>query len=260
MQDELKIAMCQMDLAWEDKAQNLTKVSQFFDELPLDTDLWILPEMFTTGFTNNASRLGESMEGTTIDLLKQWASLKDVAIAASLIIKNNEAYFNRFVFVKPNGTVHTYDKAHLFPFGEEDRFYKKGTERVIIEYKGWRIMPQVCYDLRFPVWSRNDLDYDLCIYVASWPAARNHVWRTLLMARAIENMCYTIGVNRVGRDGNNIDYSGQSLASNAKGELLNTLSDKEQQDIIQIQRETLHQFRAKFPVLKNQDTFEITSL
>ncbi len=249
--------MLQMDLAWEDKASNLTKAESFFDQLPADTDLWILPEMFSSGFTNSVKTMGEEMDGSTIQQLKTWAAQKDIAICCSLIIRENNQYYNRFVFVYPNGNVVHYDKAHLFPFGEEDQNYVSGSEKILINYKGWQIFPQVCYDLRFPVWSRNTMNYDVCIYVASWPAPRDHVWRTLLMARAIENMCYTIGVNRVGHDGNNIDYNGQSLACDAKGQILNDLSDKECQISVSIDLKKLHNFRRTFPVLNDQDTFEI---
>lgn len=249
--------MLQMDIAWEDKSSNMARAENYLLLLPEDTDLWVLPEMFTSGFSNNVTDMSETMEGETLLVLKRWSRDRNMAICGSLIIQEEAHYYNRFVFVHPNGTVETYDKAHLFPFGEEDENYIPGKQRIIIEYKGWRIFPQVCYDLRFPIWSRNTMNYDLCIYVASWPAPRDHVWRTLLMARAIENMCYTIGVNRVGHDGNNIDYNGQSLISDAKGTIITPLSEKETQLIASVSLNDLHEFRNKFPVLEDQDNFEI---
>lgn len=222
----MKIAIFQSELAWENPEENRKNIEQYFRDAPQSFDLFVLPEMFTSGFTMHPQEVAETMEGKTIVWLKELATERNCAITGSLVIKANGDYFNRMVFVFPTGDVQFYDKRHLFALAGEDKLYTKGAEKVIVQYKGWNICLQICYDLRFPVFVRNTEQYDLLIYVANWPQPRINAWDALLKARAIENMCYTVGVNRTGTDANKLQYPGHSQVLDCMGqEQLNAHND-----------------------------------
>lgn len=258
VQDTLHIALFQMDLVWEDGSANLSKMDQWLSELGVPIDIVFLPEMFSTGFSMSVEGLAETMDGPAMQWIKKRSRELNVAICGSLIIQENNHYFNRLVFVEPDGKVHQYDKRHLFTMGNEEKYFYKGDKRLIVNYKGWRICPLICYDLRFPVWSRNNDAYDLLVYVANWPSQRDEVWNTLLRARAIENQAYVAGVNRVGTDGQKIRYSGYSQILDAKGNLL-AHTDIHKEAIIKqkISFTELQRFRTAFPVLKDADSFYV---
>jgi len=278
----LIITTIQTDIVWENKAANLQSLEKKINELDEKTEIVILPEMFSTGFSLNPELLGETMEGETVQWMKDVAARNKIILTGSLIIKDRDHYFNRLVWMLPNGQVGYYDKRHLFAYAEEDKNYTSGHKRLIASVKGWKINLQVCYDLRFPVWARNrvlqtaksseagnlisqdtdavlDLspEYDVLIYVANWPARRNHAWKTLLCARAIENQCYVVGVNRVGRDGNNLDYSGNSLIIDPLGEVLYHMADEEDVFTIALEKGHLEEVRSKFPFWKDGDNFTL---
>lgn len=254
----LNIAVFQLDLVWENPEANRSKIDECFQKISINTDLVFLPEMFTTGFSMNVSELAETMNGETVQWMKKRSSELQIALCGSLIIEENGQFFNRLLFVEPSGEVHFYNKRHLFTMGNEESYIKKGTERLIFLFKGWRICPLICYDLRFPVWSRNRNEYDLLVYSANWPNARNEVWNTLLKARSIENQCYVVGINRVGTDGLSIYYSGNSQVFNPKGQqLAKSLSDAEEVLIASLSFQEMADFRKKFPVLNDADDFNI---
>lgn len=259
VQEILKIAAFQFHLEWEDVGANLSRIDQMLQQHGNDADVVFLPEMFTTGFTMNAPRVAETMNGETIAWLQERCSRYQLAICGSLVILENGRYFNRMVFVEPSGKISFYNKRHLFTMSGEEKNYASEGPRLIVSYKGWRICPLVCYDLRFPVWSRNLGEYDLLVYSANWPEPRALVWNTLLKARAIENQSYVIGVNRVGRDGNKIGYAGQSQIIDAKGNILSIAQDF-RQDVItaDLSMSELSAFRKKFPVLDDADHFTIS--
>jgi len=258
MQEILKIAVFQIHLEWENIQANLEKVDRLLEDLPADVDVVFLPEMFSTGFTMNASKVAEPMDGETMKWLKQRSVEHNAAICASMVIQENGIFFNRLVFVEPSGEVLHYDKRHLFTMGGENEAYTPGENRLIVEYKGWRICPLVCYDLRFPVWSRNRNEYDLLVYSANWPEQRSLVWNTLLRARAIENQSYVVGVNRIGSDGNQIYYSGQSQVIDAKGKIKGLAKDNIEEIILaELSLPDLEKFRIKFPVLNDADQFSL---
>lgn len=256
--DHLHIAIIQTDLVWEDARANRGRFEQLFSLLPAETELVVLPEMFSTGFSMNVARQAESMDGETIYWLKKQASHTGKVIAGSLMIGENGAFFNRFVFVRPDCTVAFYDKRHLFSMGQEQVHFTPGLHRKIFCIKSFRILPQICYDLRFPVFSRNRNDYDLLINCANWPASRREVWKTLLKARAIENQAYVAGVNRTGTDGNGICYSGDSLIIDPKGkEMAAAKPGSEVFLTARLSKSSLDQFRKKFPVLPDADNFTL---
>lgn len=258
LQDILHIALFQADLVWENPTANRTIMDQWFQKVSHTTDVVFLPEMFTTGFSMNVSELAETMEGETVLWMKKRSSEHQFALCGSLIIKEEEKYFNRLVFIEPSGEVHFYNKRHLFTMGNEESHFQQGTERLIVLYKGWRICPLICYDVRFPVWSRNRDEYDLLVYSANWPGSRDEVWNTLLKARAIENQSYVVGVNRVGVDGQMIHYSGHSQVVNAKGNsFAATNVDLEGIVEAEISYSELERFRIAFPVLNDADTFNL---
>ena len=241
-----------MDIAWGDCQGNVRRADAMIDNAP-EADLYILPEMFSTGFAADPEGMAESENGKTVEWMRRKAVAKDAAIAGSLAIKSGKRYFNRLYFVKPDGEVITYDKRHLFSYAGENLHYTRGEERVTVEWRSVRIMLQVCYDLRFPVFSRNHGDYDMIIYVASWPTSRIKVWDTLLHARALENQCYVAGVNRVGRDPN-CAYCGNSLIISPYGEDLAVCgSGEESAKMAEIDMEMLRSFRKKFPVIDDAD-------
>ena len=254
----LRVSLVQYDIVWENKQANLNYVKTKIEELTGHTDLVILPEMFSTGFTMNSHNLAEPINGPTILALKQWSQTYDVAICGSYIANDNNEYYNRGFFITPQNEYY-YDKRHLFRMGSESQSFSAGEKRLILEHKGFNICLLICYDLRFPVWSRNaDNEYDLLIYSANWPASRSKVWNALLTARALENMAYVCGVNRIGIDGNGLKHVGESKLINARGdEVTNIGQDIEQTNTVSISKTELDQFRTKFPVWKDADKFEI---
>ena len=255
--NDLKILTLQASIIWENKEKNRSHFFALANEKATDADVIIFPEMFSTGFTMN-TKLAEPMNGETIQQLKHFAHEKDILIITSLIIKENNRFFNRLVTVFPNEEVQYYDKRHLFSFAKEDKYYSAGNRQLIVEMKGWKIMPLVCYDLRFPVWSRNIMDYDLLIYVANWPERRRFAWQSLLVARAIENQCFTVGVNRVGKDNNGVEYSGDTAVLNPFGEKISgTKPFEEKTELITINYQELIDFRNKFNFLADRDRFTI---
>ena len=248
----MRITILQRDIEWAEPEVNRRRADEAIDRNP-DSDLYILPEMFSTGFCTHPEGVAESADSQTLQWMKSKAAQTNAAIAGSVTVKENEKYYNRFYFVKPDGSVVAYDKKHLFTYGGEHLHFTAGEERVVVEFRGVRFLLEVCYDLRFPVWSRNRGDYDMIIYVASWPVPRIEAWSALLVARAIENQCYVAGVNRVGVDptceycGGSviIDPYGKSIASCARGEECEATAD--------VDMESLQAFREKFPVLNDAD-------
>ena len=257
--DLLKITLIQSNLFWEDKITNIKQFTNRIFDLTDETDLYILPEMFSTGFSMNSEKLAETMDGFTVTWMKEVAMVKNTAICGSVIITENNEIFNRFLFVEPNGNVQFYNKAHLFRMAEENKYYSAGNERIIIDYKGWKIAPFVCYDLRFPVWLKRteNYDYDLMILVASWPEKRVTHWQVLTQARAIENQCYVVGVNRVGDDGNGLHYSGNSMVIGPLGEVIYEKSDLEEIHSSTLERAYLDEVRKNFPFWMDGDNFLI---
>ncbi len=262
MNHKLNIAAIQTYLYWKDPEANLTHFESIITTIPDDTDLVILPEMFLTGFVVDPHRHAVSMDGEEISFLKRICQKRGFDILGSAIVKENEHYYNRLLFIDRQGTLEYYDKRHLFTFGGEHEKFRPGNEPKIFQCRGISFMPLVCYDLRFPVWARNTYNtdggyaYDILIYVANWPAARSRVWSTLLTARAIENQCYVIGVNRIGTDGEGLDYSGDSVVINARGEVVAAASPNEEHVLFYtIDINELNKFRAKFPVGPDWDAF-----
>ena len=259
MGNKLKIAIIQTDIIWESPSENLASYNVKISKLDSSVELVVLPEMFATGFTMNVNEVKQTMNGEIVTWMKNTAISNGTAIYGSIIIEENSELFNRAIFVFPSGEFEYYDKKHLFTLVGEEKLFSPGKIRKIITYKGWRIMPQVCYDLRFPIWSRNNLDYDLLIYIASWPERRNHAWQTLLKARAIENMSYVIGVNRIGSDGNNIAYSGDSAVIDNMGmEISNIPKYEDCVQTIILDKKKLDKDRNKLGFLNDADIFEIS--
>lgn len=268
MDQELIITIIQTNLTWEDKQANLHMLEQKIFGIKEKTEIVVLPEMFTTGFSMRPELLAETMEGETLQWMKRVASAKKIILTGSLIIKDlspnapEEKFFNRLIWMLPNGHYGVYDKRHRFAFAGEDQNYTAGDKRLIASVKGWKINLQVCYDLRFPVWSRQqsqagEPEYDVLIYVANWPEKRITAWKTLVQARAIENQAYVVGVNRTGTDGNDINYSGNSMIVDPLGEIL--YHKKEEEDIftITLTKGHLQMVREKFPFWKDADHFTI---
>lgn len=259
MTANLRVTMIQTELAWHAPATNRRTLARHFRGLVGHTDLIVLPEMFTTGFTMDAAGLAETMEGETVGWLREEAASVGCAITGSLIVREGSyRHYNRLLFVTPDGQVRHYDKRHLFRMANEQAHYAPGQHRLIVSWKGWRICPLICYDLRFPVWSRNRGDYDVLLYVANWPARRRVAWSALLKARAIENLCYVVGVNRIGKDGNGATYSGDSAAVDFQGQALG--GDHGGGDFVEtvvLDREALQKFREKFPAHLDADEFEL---
>lgn len=262
----LKITIIQSELHWENVAENLIMFSGKIDAISKTTDVIVLPEMFNTGFSMESEKLAETMEGKTVVWIKEQAKKHDAVIVGSLIIEENEQYFNRLIWIQPDGILYSYDKRHLFRMAGEHKCFTAGNTRLIIEYKGWRVCPLICYDLRFPVWARNSSlttqqsspVYDVLIYIANWPAVRKQPWSKLLEARAIENQCYVVGVNRVGEDGVGNSYSGNSIVINPKGEPISNIPEnKNYTETTNLPLEGLNNFREKFPVSLDGDEFEV---
>jgi omega-amidase len=255
----MKIVLIQSSLFWENPKTNRNHFEEKINAITEKVDLIVLPEMFTTGFTMNPKDVAEAMEGETILWLQSLAKAKNSAITGSLIIKENDNFFNRLVFVFPSGEIQFYDKRHLFTLAGEDKVYTSGKEKLIIEYLGWKICPLVCYDLRFPVFARNVENYDVLIYVANWPKARIQAWDILLKARSVENMCYTIGVNRTGFDNNNFEHNGHSQVVDFLGNYTLEPQETEGVFIVEINKEKLLEARKKLGFLGDKDSFELKS-
>ena len=254
----MKITLLQSNLVWEDKVANIKSFDQQIKNIQQETDLIILPEMFTTGFSMQPEKWAEPHKGDSFKQMQDWAKFKNAAVYGSLIVEENNAYYNRAYFVFPDGSHKYYDKRHLFRMAKEDQHYSSGQERVVVDYKAWKILLQICYDLRFPVWSRNNLNYDLVIYVANWPERRSLPWQSLLKARAIENLSYVVGVNRIGADGNSVEHSGDSALIDFKGiEISKIKSNKQMSETIEISKNALNLFREKFPADLDADDFKI---
>ena len=259
---DLRVALVQTDLHWQDKTANLALLEEKIWSLKNTCDLIVLPEMFATGFSMESALLAEPMNLQVHKWMKQLAAQTGSVITGTVIISEGRNYYNRLLWVLPDGTTQHYDKRHLFRMANEDASFASGTELPIFSLKGWKICPQICYDLRFPIWARNHWNsgnaaYDLLFYVASWPAARISAWDTLLPARAIENLSYAIGVNRVGIDGNQIAYTGHSAAYDFKGERLVDLGEKDRIQVVTLSRSSLEEYRSKFPAWKDADNFTL---
>ncbi|MBL7560683.1 nitrilase family protein [Olleya sp. YSTF-M6] len=258
MEGLLNVAIIQSDLVWHNPDQNRLNFESKIESLTNNVDLIVLPEMFTSGFTMSAATVAETMDGATIQWMLNLAKSKQAAIVGSLVITQNDKFYNRLVFVHPDQTLEHYDKRHTFTLAGEDKVYTKGQQQLIVNYKGFKIKPLVCYDLRFPVWARLQDDYDVLLYVANWPEKRIKAWDTLLQARAIENMSYCIGVNRVGLDANNYNYPGHSAAYTALGDLLTNLPNNKggvQQIVLTKSHITVTRDKLKF--LDDKDTFSL---
>jgi len=253
----LRLSLIQTDLVWENVEANLSHFEALFRDLPSDGDLVVLPEMFSTGFSMQVSAFAETMDGKTVAWMKRQAASLNAVLAGSLMIQEGTHFFNRFLFVKPDGAIEYYDKRHLFSIGEENLHFTPGQERKVFRINGFRILSQVCYDLRFPVFARNRNDYDIYLNCANWPASRQEVWACLLKARAIENQVYVAGVNRIGADGNSIKHSGGSVIYDARGLAVVNSDDSTQIISAKLSLNSLLDFRRKFPVLPDADDFTI---
>ena len=261
----MKVTLIQTTLHWEDRQKNLLHFNALVNSISEPTDLIILPEMFTTGFTMDPARFADPLNGPSLQWMAKKAKEKNAVITGSVAVNDNGNYYNRLFWVEPNGTVNTYDKRHLFRMAGEDKHYAMGTKKIITNLKGFKICPQICYDLRFPVWSRNTFtktngvptaSYDVLLYVANWPEVRSYPWKQLLIARAIENQCYVIGVNRIGKDGNDFMHSGDSMVINPRGEIISkTKANEESVETITLDKTYLEDFRKAFPVGLDSDDF-----
>jgi len=266
----LTITTIQSSISWEDKAANLSMFEQKINAIEERTEIVILPEMFSTGFTMQPQLFAETMEGKTVDWMRRMAIDRKIILTGSIIIKEEDKFYNRLIWMLPNGQYGVYDKRHRFAYAGEDAQFTAGTKRLIASVKGWKINLLICYDLRFPVWARQSSpsgslsngdaaapEYDVLIYVANWPERRIHAWKTLLQARAIENQCFVTGVNRVGKDGNDIQYTGESMVISPMGEPL--YHKKEVEDIftVTLKKEDLDTVREKLPFWKDADDFQI---
>jgi len=253
----LKVTIIQSDLVCENVNANLQNFRKKIYSINEKTDLIILPEMFATGFSMQPSKFAP-FQNEIIETLREFASLKNAVVTGTVITEKENKYFNTLIWMHPNGTYETYDKRHLFSFAGEDKFYTSGKNQLITQLKDWKIMPLICYDLRFPVWSRNKVNYDLLIYVANWSERRIDAWNVLLKARAVENQAFVIGLNRVGNDGNNIYHSGDSVVINPKGNIISkTKAHEENIETLNLNLTELNVFREKFPVAKDADNFRI---
>lgn len=255
----LKVTLIQSEIHWEEVDKNLDMFAEKIASIQEQTDVILLPEMFTTGFSMESEKLAETMGGKTVSWMKQQATKADAVVAGSLIIEEGSNYYNRLVWAQPDGSIFTYDKRHLFRMAEESNHFTAGDNRIIIEWKGWKICPLICYDLRFPVWSRNSQpEFDCLIYVANWPEARKDPWMKLLAARAIENQVYVLGLNRVGSDAKDISYSGNSMIIDPKGNDVGNIKPSANEIVtLELNKQELDDFREKFPVGLDADDFEV---
>ncbi|HET8802971.1 MAG TPA: amidohydrolase [Aequorivita sp.] len=259
MEEFLKITIIQSDLHWENAEANRALFSKKIQNIEAEADLIVLPEMFSTGFSMNAKNLAEKNDGETFKWMVSEARKNNCAITGSVIISEYGKFYNRLFFIFPDGSFKKYDKKHTFTLARENVTYAAGTERLIVNYKGWKICPLVCYDLRFPVWARNTEDYDVLIYVANWPIMRTLAWDTLLRARAIENMAYCVGVNRVGFDGNDHEYVGHSAVYDVLGKQISTTTfEKEFTETVVLEKEHIESNRKKLQFLNDRDSFTLT--
>lgn len=254
----LNISLIQADIIWEDKAANLAQYEQYIAGIQEKKEVVVLPEMFSTGFTMNTQALGETMDGPTVQWMKDMSAKYRCILTGSLIIQEGEHYYNRLLWVQPDGVVGHYDKRHLFAYGDEHNHFTAGGKRLITSVKGFRICPMVCYDLRFPVWARNLGDaYDVLLYVANWPERRSLAWKTLLQARAIENQCYVVGVNRIGKDQKGLDYSGDSSVFGPLGEMIWQENNKAVVQTVTLEKDVITKTREQLPFLNDADKFVI---
>lgn len=253
----MKVALIQSSLVWENPIANRNYFEEKINAIAEKVDLIVLPEMFSTGFTMNPNSVAETMQGEVVKWLQSLAKTKNAAITGSVVIKENINFYNRLLFVFPSGEIQFYDKRHLFSLAGEDKIYSAGKEKLIVDYLGWRICPLICYDLRFPVFSRNVEEYDLLIYVANWPKPRINAWDILLKARAIENMCFTLGVNRIGFDNMNLEYNGHSQMIDFFGNSVLEPQETEGVFITELHKEKLFEARKKFNFLNDRDSFEL---
>jgi predicted amidohydrolase len=257
--EDLKVTLVQPDIKWKDINGNLESYSRMLTGMS-PTDLILFPEMFQTGFCTEPEEVAETMNGDTVRWMKRTAETYDCAVAGSLIIRENRRFFNRLIFIDQYENLTWYDKRHLFTVESEESKFTAGLSRLIVPLKGWQISFQICYDIRFPVWARNRGDYDILVNVASWPSNRKDVWDILLRARAMENQSYVLGVNRIGSDGNRIDYTGNSVVLDPKGKTIGELQESHEGLIsVTLSWDNLNKFRNDFPVWKDQDNFEITA-
>lgn len=252
----LRISLLQWDLAWEKPEQNLLMAEKLLGKM-LPTDVVVLPEMFTTGFTMNAQSVAEEMSGNAVKWMQNQARTHEALIIGSLIIKEKNSFYNRAIIAYPDGNIDFYDKRHLFSYAGEDGVFSPGNRLLTIDYKEWKIKVLICYDLRFPVWSRNTDDTDVLIYVANWPKMRAYAWNQLLRARAIENLSYVAAVNRIGIDGKEIPYQGDTQLIDFSGKVMANLKDKEGILNVTLDRSELTAFRKRFPFLNDRDKFNI---
>lgn len=268
----MKVSIIQTELSWENREENLARFGQLITPLKGKTDLIVLPEMFTTGFSMQPEKTAEPAEGPALAWLKQQAAESGAVITGSVAVEEAGRYYNRLFWVEPSGRYQHYDKRHLFRMAKEDDHYTAGTTQITGSIRGWQIRPLICYDLRFPVWSRNRFspgndpdsgspgrwEYDVLIYVANWPEVRSYPWKQLLIARAIENQCYVIGVNRIGNDGHDFAHSGDSMIIGPKGEVLSkTRAHEESTETLELDKASLEEFRTKFPAGLDADAFEL---
>ncbi|MBI9038833.1 MAG: amidohydrolase [Bacteroidales bacterium] len=264
MQD-IKITILQTTLEWEDVDKNLSSFDNLFSQIDDKPDLIVLPEEFNTAFSVKPERFYEKLDGKTMIWMAKNASLMNCVITGSLIIKENNEYFNTLIWMRPDGSYESYHKRHLFRMGKEHLKFSEGRSRLIVELKDWKICPLICYDLRFPVWAKNTFknekyEYDVLIYIANWPEIRSHSWKTLLLARAIENQAFVVGVNRIGEDGNNISYSGDSAVINPKGEIISNIQpNREAFETINLSYSILTSIRSKFNAGFDWDNFKIST-
>jgi len=254
----LRLTVIQPDIVWHSVSDNIAMIESFISGLGYATDLILLPEMFSTGFTMQTEKFAEEMNGKTVSEMRGWSRSLNAYVAGSLIIKESGFFFNRAVIAAPDGALYVYDKRHLFRMGGEDKKYTCGNNNLTVNIKGWRVRPFICYDLRFPVWSRNTSDgYDLALYCANWPAVRQKHWDVLLRARAIENQCYVAGVNRTGIDGSGIKYNGGSSVIDFRGEEIYSAGTEPSVKTVEIEYETLAGYRKDFPAWMDADDFRI---
>ncbi len=262
---DIRVSIIQAPLEWNDRKANLKYFAERIKKLKGNTDLIVLPEMFGTGFITDVSLIEETMEGQTFQWMKATSAAVNAVLVGSIALKEKNKFFNRLIWMRPDGSFEQYDKRHLFRMGDEHLKYTAGKKRLITEIKGWKVMPLVCYDLRFPVWSKNRLvndeyEYDMILFVANWPASRSYAWRTLLSARAIENQVYCIGVNRIGEDGKGIPHKGGSVILDYKGKLIKCCKDNEPEVITEtLTYQTLAEFRERFKVALDWDDFQLAA-
>lgn len=265
MENVLNVSIIQSDIIWENPNQNLINLSDKIEAISNDVDLIVLQEMFTTGYTLNVGSMSETMAGDTVNWMLKKAKDKNALIMGSIIIEElatdkmkNRNYYNRLLVAFPNGEIQHYDKRHLFSYAGENKVFTSGKKRTIIIYKGWKLLPLICYDLRFPVWARNTEEYDVLIYIANWPQTRISAWDTLLKARAIENLCYVVGTNRLGTDGNNLEYIGHSAIFDTMGHtILEFDENQEATKTVVLNKNHIENSRNKFGFLNDKDEFEI---